>query len=76
MIGLSSNIHFWIDTFATFHTHYLRMRQSSWDFSLFFRMILNQLVALYGTDKDNVMQACIKDLKEEIGKQPQTRLNI
>lgn len=57
LYGLTESDDSWCETATCFHLGRLRMKQSTGDFSLFFRCISDRLVELSGTYVDDVLQA-------------------
>lgn len=58
MYGLTESGDYWHETLHYHHMSNLRIRQSTGDFSLFYRRIANRLIALSGSYDDDLTQAC------------------
>ena len=68
LYGLSESGDYWCETFTKFHLHDLRMKQSTSDFSLFFRRVADKLVSLSGFYVDDLLQAAPAHMKDKLTK--------
>eukprot|EP00171_Calliarthron_tuberculosum_P005221 IDg5221t1 len=66
LYGLTESGDYWCETLINFHIHNLRMHQSTGDFALFFRRIVDKMVSLSGCYVDDIIMAGTKKEKERL----------
>lgn len=59
---------YWLETFARFDTHYMRMKQATGDLALLFKRCANSLIVLSRIFVDDVLQASSEKNRLELTK--------
>ena len=66
LYGLSESGDYWCETNSKFHIHELLMQQTTGDFALFFKTVVDKLVCLSGCYVDDILQAGTPEEKQKI----------